>query len=226
MIRATIFGLILIFCFNANAQFIDNYGVKIGAGLSNQYWDYKSDVFSGVSGWNVNKTGITAQIYAEKEFGKFFSYRQLIGYTQKGFIDSTTWRFSDGTVIPVIDDRVVFHDLSFDMLLKISPFKGKIKPYIFAGFRGDYLIDYRGVKIDFLGEVMELNTYIYEDFKKITVGGLAGIGCSCSDLVIVDLEYNPAISKKFDSDGLAVNDRFFSLTIGLNINKLLKEKSE
>jgi len=39
-----------------------------------------------------------------------------------------------------------------------------IKPYIFGGFRGDYLLDYRSVIIDSQGVEYELNTDLYDAY--------------------------------------------------------------
>ena len=86
MKKTILSGLIIIFCITAKGQLIDNYGLKIGAGLSNQYWKYKNDMFSNLSGWNDNKVGLIGQVYAEKKIGRFLSFRPAIGYIQKGFI--------------------------------------------------------------------------------------------------------------------------------------------
>ena len=209
-----------------NAQVIDNYGIKIGAGLSNQYWEYKNSMFSNLSGWNDNKTGFTGQVYAEKYFGKHLSLRPVLGYIQKGFVDDITLTTAEGEELAVKDNKVVLHDLSLDLSIKIIPIQKSIKPYILLGLRGDYLMDYRSVIIDFQGEDRELNTDLYDDFNKFTLGGLIGVGISYNDLLFLDLEYNPAISKNFESDGLAIHDKYFTLTIGLSINQLIKNKNE
>lgn len=215
--------LIILFCITAEGQFIDNYGFKTGAGLSNQYWRYKNDPFSGSSGWNDYRTGFIGQVYAEKNLGRYLSFRPAIGYIQKGFLDEITFLTAEGYEIAVKDNRVVFHDLSLDLTLKVNPFNKSVKPYIVGGLRGDYLLDYRSVIIGFQGEEYELNTKLYDDFNKFTMGAIIGVGVSFIDLFFLDLEYNPAISKNFNSDGLAIKDKYFSLTFGLNINRLFKK---
>ena len=209
-----------------NAQVIDNYGIKIGAGLSNQYWEYKNSMFSNLSGWNDFKTGFTGQVYAEKYFGKHLSLRPVFGYIQKGFVDDITLKTAEGEELAVKDNKVVLHDLSLYLSIKIIPIQRSIKPYVLLGLRGDYLIDYRSVIIDFQGEDRELNTELYDDFNKFTLGGLIGVGISYNNLLFLDLEYNPAISKNFESDGLVIYDKYFTLTIGLSINQLIKNKNE
>ena len=56
----TIFLIISIsfICNVINAQIIDNYGIKAGAGQSNEYWGYKT--ITSHSGWQKDKTGYTA----------------------------------------------------------------------------------------------------------------------------------------------------------------------
>lgn len=47
-------------------------------------------MFSNLSGWNDNKVGFIGQVYAEKNIGKYLSFRPVIGYLQKGFVDDIT----------------------------------------------------------------------------------------------------------------------------------------
>ena len=68
MKKLAFLGLISIIFMQVNGQFIDNYGLKLGTGLSNQYWEYKNDMFSNLSGWNDNKVGFIGQLYAEKNY--------------------------------------------------------------------------------------------------------------------------------------------------------------
>jgi len=226
MKKIALFGLISIIFIQVNGQFIDNYGLKLGAGLSNQYWDYKNDMFSNLSGWNDNKVGFIGQVYAEKNIGKFLSFRPVIGYLQKGFVDDITLTTAEGEELAVKDNKVILHDLSMDLSLKIIPIDKNFKPYIFLGLRGDYLLGYRSVIIDFQGENHELDTDLYDDFNKFTLGAIIGFGVLYKDLIFLDLDYNPAMTKNFESDGLAINNNYFSLTLGVNINRLIKNKNE
>lgn len=226
MKKIALFGLISIIFIQVNGQFIDNYGLKLGAGLSNQYWDYKNDMFSNLSGWNDNKVGFIGQVYAEKNIGKFLSFRPVIGYLQKGFVDDITLTTAEGEELAVKDNKVILHDLSMDLSLKIIPIDKNFKPFIFLGLRGDYLLGYRSVIIDFQGENHELDTDLYDDFNKFTLGAIIGFGVLYKDLIFLDLDYNPAMTKNFESDGLAINNNYFSLTLGVNINRLIKNKNE
>ena len=222
MKKATLIGFALIFYFSVNGQFIDNYGLKLGAGISNQYWKYKNDMFSNLTHWNDNKTGIIGQIYAEKNLGKYISLRPAIGYIQKGFVEDVTLTIREGEELAVKNNKVLFHDLSLDLPIKIMPVDKIFKPYIYMGLRGDYLLDYRSVIVAFQGEEHELNSHLYDAFNKFTLGAIIGLGIIYNNLLSLDLEYNPAITKNYDSNGLIINDKYYSLTIGLNINQLIK----
>lgn len=226
MKKIAIFGLISIIYIQVNGQLIDNYGLKLGVGLSNQYWDYKNDMFSDLSGWNDNKVGFIGQVYAEKNFGKFLSFRPAIGYLQKGFVNDIALTTAEDEELAVKDNKVILHDLSMDLSLKIIPIDKKFKPYIFLGLRGAYLLDYRSVIIDFQGEDHELNTDLYNDFNKFTLGAIIGFGITYKDFLFIDLDYNPAMTKNFESDGLAINDKYYSLTFGMNINRLINNKND
>ncbi len=224
--KIALLGLISIISIQINGQFIDNYGLKVGAGLSNQYWGYKNDGVLNLSGWNDNKIGFIGQVYAEKNIGKYLSFRPALGYIQKGFVNDITLSTADGEEIAVKDNKVILHDLSMDLSLKVIPIDINFKPYVFLGLRGDYLLYYRNEIVDFQGEDHELNTNLYDDFNKFTLGATFGLGVSYKDLIFLDFNYNPAITNNYESDGLVINDKYVSLTLGININSLIKNKSE
>ncbi len=224
MKKEVILGLISILSVTANGQFLDNYGLQLGLGLSNQYWNYKNNMFSNLSGWKDNKTGFIAQVYAEKNFGRYFSLKPTIGYIQKGFKDDITLTTEEGEDIAVVNNKVLFHDLSLGLVMKIIPIDKSFKPYIIGGFRGNYMIDYRSVIIDQQGVKNELNTELYDDFNKFTIDAVIGIGISYNDLLFLDMEYAPPVTKNFESSALEIHDRYFCLTLGLNLNSLIKKQ--
>jgi hypothetical protein len=220
-ITLTLFAFII--CLISNAQLIDNYGIKIGAGLSNQYWKYES-TFSDLSGLKKSKTGFIGQVYAEKKLGKYISLKPAIGYIQKGYADDIKFLTESGEELATLKNKVVLHDLSLDLLFTISPIQKSLKPYIILGVRTDYFIDYRSVFVSLAGENQVVINPLFDDFNKITYGGLIGIGLSNNDLSSIEFEYNPSFSKNFKSDIFTIRDSFFSLTFSLNINKLIKNK--
>lgn len=219
-----LFGFILVFDGLANAQIIDKYGLRIGGGFSNHYWDYKNEVLSDLSSWMENKIGLSIYLNAEKELTNYLSIRPEIGYLQKGFKDDIIITTVEGDEIDTVNTGVILHNLSANIGLKLSPFDFLIRPYLIAGIRGDYMIDYKDFEIEFQGETYGLYKSVIDDFNKFTLSGLIGIGFEYSDLLYLDIEFYPAITKNLDYTGLSIKDRYFGLTIGLNINTFILKK--
>ena len=207
----------------SNAKLIDNYGLRVGIGLSNQYWNYENDMFSELSDWKQIKPGLTAYINVEKILNKYISLRPEFGYIQKGFSDDITFTTSTGESVGTDKPFVVLHNLSINLAVKFKPFESKVYPYIIAGLRGDFLAGYKDYEIEFQGEKYGLYEDILNDYNKFVLGGLLGIGLDIQDLVYIDIEYNPAITKILDNSGFSIRDRYFGLTVGLNINALTKK---
>ncbi len=219
--KVILFSIILLVGTLVNGQMVDKYGIRIGGGVSNQYWDYKSHL----SSWKGNKFALSIYINAEKKLNDFLSIRPEIGYLQKGYVDDIEYRGTEGEVVNTIDKRVIFHDLSCNIGLKISPFDFAIKPYLIAGFRGDYMVGFRGVEVEYQGQIItpykDVNDII-EGFNKFTLSGLIGVGLEYKDLLYLDIEFNPAITKNFHSTELSIKDRYLGATVGFNINTLYK----
>jgi len=209
-------GLISGIYNNTYCQIIDNYGIRFGAGLSNQYWDYKN--FPNLSGWKDNKLGIDIHFAAEKKLGKHISIRPELGYMQKGFANNITYTTAEEGDIKVDNNNVVLHNLSSNIGVKYSPFSNNIKPYFIAGIRCNYLLDYKDIIIESQNVKYGIYADILSDFNKFATSGLLSVGVEYNNRIYIELEYNPAISKSLNDNSLEITDRCFSLTIGLKIN--------
>jgi len=220
MKKTLLFGLILIFYATAHGQFFDNYGLRIGAGLSNQYWEYKNEVFSDFSEWKENKLGLITYINAEKNINKYISIRPEIGYIQKGFKEEITFTDEEGFEINTESSIVTLHNLSLNIGGKYTPVDTKIKPFLIVGLRGDYLLGYKDFEVEFEGKTYGLYKSFLDDYEKFVLSGLIGIGIDFNDLVYFDLEYNPALTKNLNEDLLSIKDRFIGMTIGINISEI------
>jgi len=214
----TIFNLMI--CVITSAQIIDNYGIKIGTGLSNQYWKFK--VFSDLSDWNDYKIGFTGQLFVEKYIGKNFTIRPVIGYIQKGYVGDIIVRTEYGDELK--HNKLILHNISLDLSTNIIPIQTSFKPYLTIGFRVDYLIDYKYVIYDCQGEDLVIDLDTFDNFNKLLFIGLLGIGVAYKDFIFLEFEYNPSITKNLDDPGLAINDRYFDLTLGISINKIIKKE--
>ena len=231
--KLALVGFLSLMCGFVNSQIIDNYGIRIGLGLSNQYWNY-NNLFPNLQGWRDLKSGYNIQIECEKSINHNLSIKPSIGYFQKGFSDHITLYGVEGEVIKKILYKLYLHDISFNVVAKLVSLNTKYRPYLLIGFRGDYLLDYNNVFIDtrkneYLdtpSEIVDNNIFIYDNFNNITFGGLIGIGLKISDLLNTEFEFNPPITKNYKTQGLSISDIYFDLTIGININNLIKAKSE
>jgi hypothetical protein len=206
------------------AQFFDAYGVRMGMGYTAQYWDYT--YFPVLSDWKDYKAGFSVLIGCGKNINSTLSVRTELGYIQKGFRENLEFTSPAGEPIKIEDDRVIFHDFVFGSSIKASPFKSMVKPYMFLGLRLDYLMDYRSLMLDIDGETVELDYEVFDDFNKFTLGALVGIGIEFNSTVFLDLEFNPALTKNLDSSGVTVQDRYWGITLGLNLSAFVSKKEQ
>ncbi len=205
-----------------NAKIIDSYGFRIGGGYSNQKWDYKDEIFSDVPDWKDNKLGLCVYLNGEKKISKLSAIRMEIGYIQKGFSDEMTKTDENGILLKKIDDDVVLHDLSVDLGLKITPFEYKLNPYFIIGIRSDYLMGYDDFMININGQDQGVYGIVIDKFDKLTLGGLFGIGFEYNELWNLDFEFNPAFTNNYDTSLLTIKDSYFGMTVGVNLEKLIK----
>ncbi len=221
IIKALTFLIIAFISVISNSQIIDNFGVTIGAGVSNQYWDYEQAHFTNLSGWKGNKTGLSVYLNAEKEILPYLAIRPGIGYNQKGFTENNEYiNFDGGNAINLENDKVILHNLSFDISAKVYPFKKSIYPYLLAGLKGDYLLSYRDVEYEFSGISYNVYSSVLDDYNKFVLSGILGVGASIKDALFLEFEYNPAFTKNYKTENIVIHDRCFIISLGLNLNKL------
>jgi len=217
--------VLIAFCSISNAQFIDNYGIRIGSGISNQYWDYKNELFSDLSEWKENKLGLTIYLNCEKKIINPISIRSEIGYIQKGFKENITFVFPDDEGdFQVVNNKVAFHDLSTNLGIKVIPIQMKFKPYFLVGLRGDYLLKYKDIEVNAAGTKYGMYEDYFDEFNRFILSGTIGFGLSYNEIIYLDFEYSPAITKSYNNAMLAIRERYIDFTIGLNINKLRTKK--
>lgn len=218
--------ILLVFCFvsPASAQWLDHYGLKVGMGLANQYWDYP--IVPELTKWRDTRTGFAAYVNAEKRFGKIFVLRPELGYVQKGFEGTVVFSDLNGTTLKEVTDNVTLHNLALNLSAKIDPLEGKFQPYLILGLHFDYLMDYDDFQAEFDDITYGVYSTVLEKFESLTVHGLIGAGVSFNQTLYLDLEYQPALTNNLDTDELVVHDRYVSCTIGVNVDQLFKKTDE
>jgi hypothetical protein len=125
-------------------------------------------------------------------------------------------------VINFANNYIILHNLSFTLGAKIKPIDFKVKPYLILGLRGDYLLGYQDFEIEIQDKTIGIYKSFLDEYEKFVLSGIFGVGIAYNDLTYIDFEYNPALTKNFDEYGLSIKDRYFGVTLGLNINKLIK----
>lgn len=227
MKRITLLGTILLLTITHSiyGQLADNYGLRIGGGYSNIHWHYKSGQLSGLNGWKKDKTGFSIYLNDEKDLVRFLSVRPEIGYIQKGFREDMAVYLQSPEPSFYLKRTVIMKDLSADIEFKIISFSRRLRPYLIIGLRGDYRIKYKDYAVDPAGHKYYFNETLINDFKKFILSGLLGAGLEYKELVYFEFEYNPGFTKEIDMSTSSVRDRYYGLSVGMNINSLLRKHS-
>ena len=216
--------LISIFCITARGQLSDRYGLRIGGGYSSIHLVYNNGLPLELSGWKQNKAGLSIYLYTDNDLYPFLSIRSEIGYIQKGFSDDIVFVTTNPEQINTDNKTVTLHDLSTDIEFRIKPFDWKLRPYLTVGWRLDYMFAYKDYVIDLAGQKLSLFKSLIDEFNKITVSGLLGMGFEFRELVCLDFEYNPGISRIIKRSGLSGRDRYFGFSAGINVSSFIKKK--
>jgi len=213
---------VLFFTSYAKSQIADKFGVNAGLSYSNQLWKYK--LFSKTTPNQTYKIGLSSFIFAEKNINKLLGIRTEIGYIQKGFKEKNTPKFPDGNSVKIIRDNLLLHDIALNINFKIAPLHFRFTPYGLLGFRCDYMFSYRNIQIEEVGSGLVIDSYsdITQEFKKLNIGGLIGLGVEFNDVMYLELEYNPSITKSINEQLLDIKDICWEIKMGVNINKLIK----
>jgi len=191
-----------------NSQFIDKYGINIGASYSTQYSNFKL-VNTGVNRQDY-KIGLQIFIESEKKINNLFSLQSEIGYIQKGY-KYVTSGFIDFAPNPgPKNNKLTLHDLALDFGLKITPSIFKQTPYVYIGLRGDYMVS-------------NADMAVINQYNKANIGGMIGIGIDFKDKYYMELDYNPTFTISYNSDLVSYQDNCWGIKFGININKLIKK---
>jgi len=204
---------IIILSSALQAQFIRGYGIKVGATISSQDWEYSN--LSGISSASFdsdNRLGLNIGVYAELLNIPFFSVVAELNYLQKGMeldgpittVDnpigtsqSTTW-----------DTRIDYINLSALGKLRLN--YGLLSPYIVAGPKMDFEIN----KESSFGSENEVES----KFEENRLGFKVGVGTEIKLLafnVLAEIIYDADFNELFENENLKVNTNSFDLRVGL-----------
>lgn len=202
------------------AQILSHYGISIGAGMSSYIFDYKN--LSSSEKWEDDFTGFQFQLSGEKKLSDVLAFRSDLGYIQKGFNQTITLTNEIGIETGEASDKVFLHLLAFDLALKATPFKGSLTPYAMMGLRADYKLGYHDFTLTYDGETYEIYNELLRKMEPLTLGGLVTLGVEYKNTCFLEVSFNPSLTTIYSSDNLTVRNRFFGISAGIWIDKLLK----
>lgn len=205
--KSVIKVLIILALFNCinYAQFVRGYGIKLGATVSQQDWNYNSTM---ISSFDANKTGFNAGVFAELLDIPVVSVVAELNYVQKGFKDEipeTTFDNPEGTGRLITQDASINY-LNISALAKIRYSLGVVSPYLAIGPKFDYQLS----KSSSLNDLKDIN--------KDRLGLKVGIG-SEFNLVMVTLlaefMYDADFKELYDNQNLNIKTHSFDFRVGI-----------
>jgi hypothetical protein len=205
-------GIVSITC--AKGQVFNSFGVKLGASIANQTWQYKS-IDEELD--TENRTGFYSALTVDFFNSKYLNLTTDIAYCQKGHtieVQNTTIDMPEGDgTYKTMDTR--FDYIVLNPMLKVKYEANHFIPYALLGIRMDSQLSY---KSDF--DLQEIDG----DIKKSLWGLNCGIGVEYKLNkfgVFIESQYLPDFSKVIDmpattnNTGLEVTNKAFVVSLGL-----------
>lgn len=206
---------ILLSCTSiGKAQLIRSYGVKLAFTSASQNLDYPTPPWGWWTGIKTSANpGFNVAAFAEWLNIPFFSVVSQIEYAERGarmkYPVPGGWRSTEGRL----------HYLSVPILAKVTIPVGRASPYVLAGPRADFLIDYRDVQIPPWGNA--LSNPFYSDFKSAILGGSVGVGVQTTSVLpvalLAELRYNFDFFDSYNNGYLKVRNNAFDVWLGVGL---------
>jgi len=203
--------LISMFLLNSivSAQLVRGYGVKLGATIANQNWEYDNSL--GVNFDPENRTGFNIGGFCEFLNFPLISLVTEINYVQKGMKEEIVFTSesspeSQGTVL--WDTRIDYLNLSILNKIRINYII--LNPYLIVGPKMD--IELNQVR-------SKLNASVVEDeFNTIRFGLKLGIGTEINILpvtLLAEIIYDADFNELFENENLKVSSESFDIRVGV-----------
>lgn len=190
-----------------NSQIVNSFGIKIGGAKANQTWKRSDNLASNLE----SRLGLDIAVFLEIIDIEFVGLLVEAHYIQKGFSQRfliTTEEHPDGTgEFFTLKPRVDY--LSFPVLAKFN-LPIFLSPYIIAGPRFDIR----------LGRKSEGFQAVFDELKKVDVGGTLGFGIESPKLNTVNLlaefRFSPSFTRAFENQLLNVKNKSIEFLTGLS----------
>lgn len=196
------------------------FGVNGGIIAASQHWDYPLIPFQMPD--KKYRTGYMAFAVLEKPMSSILSIRAEAGYLQKGFKEELVFISPDGSESNKNRDNVLLHQAALGLALKVAPLKMSPLPYLLIGGRGEYMCSYTDIIITESGSNHKFGMYelILPEFDRYSLSALMAAGIELNDAVYVELEFNPAITRRFKDPSLKITDQAWGIKAGIYLSEI------
>jgi opacity protein-like surface antigen len=195
---------------NSTAQIKFDYGFKLGAGISNQSWDYQADVDLDFD----NKIGISPRAFVNFLELPFFQMQAELGYLQKGFEDKvpvTTAAQPQGTGnFITVNNRLNY--FLFSILAKFQYETAILSPYIIAGPQLNILLS---------KDIEKGWENVFDKFVETNIDLSIGVGAELKNLlpitILLEYRYERDFIDNFDSPTITIKNYSHVFLLGINL---------
>ena len=210
-----LFLAIIIVSFSTNSlhsQFIKNYGIQIGITSANQ--EYSGSAFPLAEIDLKRRLGFLGGFQIEWLDVSYISIITQIEYIQKGMgIEGIVTGQNSPEPLGTRTDYSRLDYLSLPVLLRLSLIHRPITPYVIAGPRYDYLLNY---------DSSEFMNYVFDNFRRGVYGGAIGIGIESNFPKLIkltlELRYNLDFTDSLKLEGKESKNNTFDLRVGYYFN--------
>ena len=209
--KTSILILILItLSINIKSQIIYGYGLKLGASISNQSWNYLTDINLDLK----NEYAISPRVFADFLDYTFFELEGEVGFLQKGFEDkvlikTTTQPLGTGEYLT---ENNKLNYLIFAALAKLKIESGIFTPYIIIGPQLNLLIS---KNLEYGWEI------IFDKFKNNNLGLSLGAGIEIKNIfpisILVEYRFERDLMDNYDSPNIDIKNYSHVILFGVKI---------
>jgi len=206
-----IYLILILFTFisNSQAQLIRGFGVKIGATIANEDWDYS---YLPTDFEPDNRWGLNLGVFTEFLNIPYFSLVTELNYVQKGMTEEfpvTTTTNPDGTGEYITwDTRVDYLNLS--ALGKFRLDLSRFIPYILLGPKIDFEINQENS--------LDWTNVVEENFNEVMYGFKIGIGSEVelgTFNLFAEILYDYNFNELYENENLIVTANSVDFRIGI-----------
>lgn len=162
------------------------------------------------------RTGWRGSAFAEKRLLPFLAVRGEVGYTQRGFVESTTEVDRDGNETPR-EATTRLDYLTIPLLAKLEHDVGAASLYALAGPRVDLLLGREAGVFAF--STGDIESEVADFYDSTAAGGTLGVGVSTRmqpAQVFIEGRYDVDITDSFPADApRKVRNNAFTLVLGV-----------